>query len=56
MTPWLCFGEKKRPLYLKAYSEVLMDKLILMLEVHFKIMMRNLNPSGFFESNDEIIL
>ena len=35
------FGKKKWPLYLKVYSEVFTDKLILMLEVHFKIMTRN---------------
>ena len=42
-------GKKKMALVFKGVYEVLTDKLILMLEVPFKIM-RNLNPSSFFQS------
>lgn len=44
------FEKKKRPLYLKVYNKVIMYKLILMFEVCFKIMLRNLNPSSFLQS------
>lgn len=49
MTSRLCL-KKKWLSDFKIYDKVFMDKLILMCGVCFKIMLRNLNPSSFFQS------
>lgn len=49
MTSWLCL-EREWLSDLKICNEAFMDQLILMSGVFFKTMLRNLNPSRFFQS------